>query len=86
MFLELKQLPQKQKYPLQKPKGTLQPKKLIKQVNELVPMQENWGRNTKSRIFQVCQETGLKRFVSDSSRRICKGTCFICPRNFTAMS
>ena len=103
MFLELKRLLQEQKYPLQKPRGTLQLKKLIKQVNELLfvnyyrirssitvsghhPMQENWGWNTKSRIFQVCQKTGLERFVSDSSRRICKGTCFNCPRNFTAMS
>ena len=30
--------------------------------------------------------TGLNRFVSDSSRFICKEKCFICPRNFTAMS
>ena len=36
MFLELKRLLQEQKYPLQKPRGTLQLKKLIKQVNELV--------------------------------------------------
>ena len=30
--------------------------------------------------------TGLNRFVSDSARFICKEKCFICPRNFTAMS
>ena len=36
MFLELKRLLQEKKYPLQKPRGTLQPKKLIKQVNDLV--------------------------------------------------
>ena len=42
MFLELQQLLQEQKYPLQKPRRTLQPKKLLKQVNELVFINYNY--------------------------------------------
>ena len=42
MFLELQQLLQEQKCPLQKPRRTLQPKKLLKQVNELVFVNYNY--------------------------------------------
>ena len=42
MFLELQQLLQEQKYPLQKPRRTLQPKKLSNQVNELVFVNYNY--------------------------------------------
>ena len=42
MFLELQQLLQGQKYPLQTPRRTLQPKKLLKQVNELVFVNYNY--------------------------------------------
>ena len=41
-FLEFQQLLQEQKYPLQKPRRTLQPKKLSKQVNELVFVNYNY--------------------------------------------
>jgi len=60
MFLELKRLLQEQKYPLQKPRGTLQAKKLIKQVNELVFVNYNY----RIRSSPSAGELGMKYKVT----------------------
>ena len=96
MFLELKRLLQEKKYPLQKPRGTLQPKKLIKQVNELVfvnyyrirlsPDAGELGMKYKVTHFSSLPGDWVKTLCQRLIASYCKETCFICPRNFTAMS